>query len=65
MGQLQTRNPKMFQMISQAKNSGVNPQDFMKQMMGDVSPEQLQNVFTQAKSMGVPNEVLNQIQNLR
>ena len=39
-------------MISQAKNSGVNPQDFMKQMMGDVSPEQLQTVFTQAKSMG-------------
>lgn len=65
MGQLQTRNPKMFQMISQAKNSGVNPQDFMKQMMGDVSPEQLQNVFAQAKNMGVPNEVLNQIQNLR
>ena len=52
-------------MISQAKNSGVNPQDFMKQMMKDVSPEQLQNVFTQAKNMGVPNEVLNQIQNLR
>ena len=65
MGQLQTRNPKMFQMIAQAKNSGVNPQDFMKQMIGDVSPEQLQNVFRQAKSMGVPPEILNQIQNLR
>lgn len=64
MGQLQSRNPKMFQMINQAKSSGTNPQDFMKQIMNGATPEQMQNVLTQAKNMGAPNEVLNQIQNM-
>ena len=54
----------MFQMITQAQNSGANPQDFMKQIMGKATPEQMQNVLNQAKNMGVPNEVLNQVQNM-
>lgn len=64
MGQLQSRNPKMFQMITQAQNSGANPQDFMKQIMGRATPEQMQNVLNQAKNMGVPPEILNQVQNM-
>lgn len=65
MGQLQTKNPQMFQMINQAKNSGGNPQNILKQIMGKSSPEQMQQVLTQAKSMGVPENVLSQIQNLK
>lgn len=65
MNQLQARNPQMFQMIEQARSKGTNPQEFMKQMMDNVSPEQMQNVLNQAKSMGVPTEVLNQVQNMK
>ena len=64
MNQLQTRNPKMASEIKQAMESGVNPQDFMKQVMGNVSNNDMQNVLTQAKNMGVPPEILNQVQNM-
>ena len=65
MHQLQARNPQAFQMINQARNSGTNPQEFIKQMMNGVTPEQMQNVLTQASNLGVPKEVLNQIQNMK
>jgi hypothetical protein len=63
--QAQARNPKMANQISQAMNSGTNPRDFMKQMMGNATSQQMQNVLTQAKNMGVPDEVLNQVQNMK
>ena len=65
MHQLQARNPQAFQMINQARNSGTNPQEFIKQMMNGVTPEQMQNVLTQAKNMGVPDEILNRVQNMK
>ena len=65
MGQLQNQNPQMFQMINQAKNNGTNPEQFLKQMMGNKTPEQMQQVLTQAKQMGVPDEVLQKVQNLK
>ena len=65
MNQLQARNLQAFQMINQAINSGTNPQEFIRQMMNGVTPEQMQNVITQAKNMGVPPEILNQVQNMK
>ena len=65
MGQLQNQNPQMFQMINQAKNNGTNPEQFLKQMMGNKTPEQMQQVLAQAKQMGVPDEVLQKVQNLK
>lgn len=66
MKNLQGRNPQAFNQISNAINSGTNPQDFMQQMMknGNVTPEQMSNVLNQAKQMGVPNEILSQVQNM-
>lgn len=63
MNQMQTKNPQMFQMINQAKNSGANPQEFMKQIMKNATPQDMQQTFQMAKQFGVPNEVLQQIQN--
>lgn len=65
MNQLRARNPQMFQMINQARNSGANPKDFMKQVMNGATPEQMQNVLTQASNLGVPKEILSQIQQLK
>ena len=65
MGQLQNQNPQMFQMLNQAKNNGTNPEQFLKQMMGNKTPEQMQQVLAQAKQMGVPDEVLQKVQNLK
>ncbi len=65
MGQLQSRNPQMANQIQQAMNNGTNPQMLMKQMMGNMNNTQMQNVLNQAKQMGVPDNVLNQIQNMK
>ena len=65
MGILQNRNPQMFQAINIARNNGTKPQDMIKQMMGNVNPQQMQNVIQQAKQMGCPDNILNQIQNFK
>lgn len=65
MNQLQSKNPQMFQMINTARNNGTNPQDMLKQMMGNVNPQQMQNIMQQAKSMGCPDNILSQMQNLK
>lgn len=55
----------MFQVISQAQNNGVNPQNMLKQMMGGIDTQQMQNIMQQAKQMGCPDNVLSQLQNLK
>lgn len=65
MGQLQAKNPQGYQMINQAMNSGGNPQAMLQQMLGGVSPSQKQQILNQAKSMGIPNDVLTKIQNMK
>lgn len=65
MNQLQGRNPQSYNMVSQMMRNGVNPQSMLKQMMGNVNPNQMQQIFTQAKSLGVPDNILSQIQNFK
>ena len=65
MGILQNKNPQMFQNISQAMNSGQDPQKLVKQVMGNMNTEQKQNIIRQAKQFGVPDNVLSQIQNMK
>lgn len=65
MNQLQGRNPQSYNMVSQMMRNGVNPQSMLKQMMGNVNPNQMQQVFTQAKILGVPDNILSQIQNFK
>lgn len=65
MTQLQSKNPQMANQIQQAMNNGTNPQMLMKQMMGNMNNNQMQGVLNQARQMGVPDEILNQIQNTK
>ena len=65
MGILQSRNPQMYQTINQAMNSGQNPQGLIKQVMGNISPEQREGIIKNAKNMGCPSNVLSQIQNMK
>ena len=65
MSQLQARNPQMAQMINQARNSGTNPQDFLKQVMKNSNPQEVQEILVQAQQMGVPDDVLKTVQNIK
>ena len=65
MQQIQSQNPQAFQIVNQAMNSGSNPMQLIKQIMGNGSPQQMQDIMTQAKQFGVPDEVLQQMQNIK
>lgn len=65
MAQLQTRNPQMAQMINQARNSGTNPQEFLKQVMKNSNAQEVQEILVQAQQMGVPDDVLKTVQNIK
>lgn len=42
-----------------------NPQEFVMQYMNNSSNDVIQRVFMQAKQYGVPDQVLQQVQNMR
>jgi hypothetical protein len=63
MQQLQARNPQSYQMINNAMQSGGNPQAMLQQMLSNATPDQRQQLFGQAKNIGVPEDILKQLQN--
>lgn len=65
MNQLQQRDPQRFQTVNQMIRSGANPNGILKQMMGQANTQDIQNVFGQARQMGVPDNFLSNLQNMR
>ena len=63
--QLQKQNPQMYQLLNQAKQNNVNPNDLFRQLTQNYTPQQMQNLFSNAQQMGFPNEILQQLQNLK
>ncbi len=62
MNQLKAKNPQLFQVVEQAQRNNGNPMDLFKQVTNGYTPEQMTNLFDKARQMGVPDEVLKQIQ---
>ena len=65
MSSLKNKNPNGYNMINQLINNGGNPEQVLKQIMGNISPEQRQQILNQAKSYGTPNDILSRIQNMK
>ena len=65
MQRLQKVNPQGYNMINQAMQNGGDPNALLKQVMGNASPEQRQQVLNTAKSYGCPNDVLSKLQNMK
>lgn len=65
MTQLQNNNPQMASEIKGLLDGTKNPQDIVKQVISGFSPYQKQNVLNQARSMGVPAEIIEQVQNMK
>ena len=55
----------MYQQLNQLQRSNANPEELLKQTIGQASPQQIQSVLMQAKQLGVPENILAQIQNMR
>ena len=63
--QFRAKNPKGFQTFQDFMNSGGNPETFAMQVLRNFSPEQRQELLSQAKFYGCPDSILSQIQNMK
>ena len=62
---LQARNPQDYQRINQMMQNNANPLNLIQQLVSNSNAPQMQNILGQAKQMGVPDNVLSQIQNIK
>ena len=63
--QLQMNNPQMYQQLSQLQRNNANPEELIKQTVIKATPQEMQYVLSQAKQLGVPDNILAQIQNMK
>lgn len=63
--QTKRTNPQGFQMINNMMRSGTSPQAFLKQVLGNAKPEQIEGLINKAKQLNCPDSVLKQIQNIK
>ena len=54
MNNLKNKNPKGYETINTFMRNNGNPQDVIKQIMSNVTPEQKENLLNQAKSYRLP-----------
>lgn len=65
MGRLQGIDPQSYAIANQLMQSGGNPDAILKQMMGNLNPEQKQQILNTAKGYGAPENILAKIQNMK
>lgn len=62
--QLQKTNPQMANEINNIIEGKSEPQNVVKHIMSGLSPYQKQDVLNQARSLGVPVNVIEEVQNM-
>lgn len=65
MNQMKVKLPQSFQVAQNLMQNNANPQGLVKQIMGNVSPEQKQSLLNQMKQYGCPDNILSQLQNMK
>lgn len=62
---MKVKLPQNFQVAQNLMQNKNNPQDLVNQIMGNISPEQKQNLLNQMKQYGCPDNILSQLQNMK
>lgn len=65
MQRLQKTNPNGYNLINQAMQNGGDPNALLKQVIGNVNPEQRQQILNTARSYGAPDNILSKLQNMK
>ena len=65
MSQMKVKLPQNFQIINALMQNNGNPQGLVKQIMGNITPEQKQNLLNQMKQYNCPDSILSQLQNMK
>jgi hypothetical protein len=63
MNQLKMKQPQMFQLIEQARKNQSNPMEMFRDVTKNYTPEQMDSLINRARQFGIPEDVLQQIQN--
>lgn len=63
MSQLKIKNPQMANQIQGLINSKGNPMELYHQIIRDKTPQQMEQFYSMAKQWGIPDDVINQVQN--
>ena len=61
--QYKSKFPGVFSTLEQLKSENADPMGVLGQLTSKFSPQQMQGFMRTAKSFGVPDELLNQLQN--
>lgn len=59
------RNPQVFQKAQSILQSNGNKEEFLQQLMGNMKPEQKENILKTARNLGCPSEILTKVQNMK
>lgn len=51
----------MFQMLEQAQKNQKNPEELFKEITKDYKPEQIENIFNQARQFGIDDNVIEKL----
>lgn len=62
--QLQKTNPQMANEINNIIEGKSEPQNVVKHIMSGLSPYQKQDVLNQARSLGVPVNIIEEVQSM-
>lgn len=62
---MKAKMPRNFQVAQNLMQNNGNPQGLVKQIMGNISPEQKQGLLNQCKAYGMPEELLSKLQNMK
>lgn len=62
---MKVKNPQGYQFVNNLMQNNGNPQGLVNQIMGNISPEQKQNLLNQCKAYGMPEELLSKLQNMK
>jgi hypothetical protein len=65
MNRLRNINPQGYQTVNSMMQSGGNPKQLLQQMVGNADNNQMQHVLQQGRSMGIPDNILSQLQNMK
>lgn len=65
MNQVKNNNPQVAKEIEKILSGGKSPQEVVKDLMSNYSPYEKQKILNQAKSMGVPENILGLVQSMK
>lgn len=65
MNQMKARLPKKYQEVSNWMQSNKDPRELLSQRVKQMTPQEKQTFLNGANNIGVPQNILSKLQNLK